>query len=298
MNISMLYRGALDSCNYVCAYCPFGKNPPDRHNLRTDAQQLQRFVDRVAENREGFDSISVFFTPWGEALIHRDYQAAFARLSHLPHVRRVAAQTNLSCGLDWLEQCERSAVALWATFHPGEADAAAFVRKSRRLLAMGVRHSVGVVGLREHFAAIRDLRAEIPPEVYVWVNAIKREPQYDRPEEIAFLTSIDPVLSLEPEPACEPRPCLPHRRERRLRERGGRGSALPLCPGTPGQSLRRVADGHAAPAPLHERRMPLPHRLRASGGDAVGSTLRRRHPRTRARRIPDERTCGARAGLV
>ncbi len=200
MNLSILYRGSLDSCNYACPYCPFGKNPVDRDNLRIDAQQLERFVERIAENPEGFRTISLFFTPWGEALIHRSYQRALVRLSHLTHVPRVAAQTNLSFRPEWLEDCDARAMGLWATYHPGEVDAARFARKSRRLLEMGIRHSVGVVGVREHFPAIRDMRAELSPDVYMWVNAIKRPAQYYDAADIEFLEGIDPHVRWNLEP--------------------------------------------------------------------------------------------------
>ena len=41
-----------------------------------------------------------------------------------------------------------------------------------------MRFSVGVVGLKEHFGEIEALRRELPPDVYLWVNAYKREPDY------------------------------------------------------------------------------------------------------------------------
>ena len=44
------------------------------------------------------------------------------------------------------------------------------------------RFSVGVVGLKEHVAEIAALRAELPPAVYLWVNAYKREPDYYPPD--------------------------------------------------------------------------------------------------------------------
>jgi len=58
------------------------------------------------------------FTPWGEALVRRWYRDAMTRLSHLPQIVRVAAQTNLSCGLDWIENCDLAKLALWTTFIP------------------------------------------------------------------------------------------------------------------------------------------------------------------------------------
>jgi MoaA/NifB/PqqE/SkfB family radical SAM enzyme len=59
-----------------------------------------------------------------------------------------------------------------------------------------VRFSVGVVGLKEHFAEIDALRRELPPDVYLWVNAFKREADYYTPEMLADLTRIDPLFPL------------------------------------------------------------------------------------------------------
>ncbi|GAA2645559.1 hypothetical protein GCM10009864_04710 [Streptomyces lunalinharesii] len=43
------------------------------------------------------DRLSVLFTPWGEGLVRSWYRRALVELSRLPHVRRVAIQTNLGC---------------------------------------------------------------------------------------------------------------------------------------------------------------------------------------------------------
>ena len=47
-------------------------------------------------------TLSVLFTPWGEGLTRSWYRDAMVALSHLPHVDRVAIQTNLAARVDWL----------------------------------------------------------------------------------------------------------------------------------------------------------------------------------------------------
>ncbi|MCS6865541.1 MAG: STM4011 family radical SAM protein [Gemmataceae bacterium] len=194
MNLSILYRGPLSSCNYACPYCPFAKRRETPAELAYDRRCLERFVSWVA-TRTG-DSIGVLFTPWGEALIRKWYQSALVTLSSLPHVRKAAIQTNLSCQLDWVDACDKAKLALWCTFHPGETSRERFLAQCRVLLQRGVRFSVGVVGLKEHLAEIEALRRELPAEVYLWVNAYKRQREYYTPEMIADLTRIDPLFPL------------------------------------------------------------------------------------------------------
>jgi MoaA/NifB/PqqE/SkfB family radical SAM enzyme len=192
MNLSILYRGPLSSCNYACGYCPFAKRAETAAELAHDRACLERFVGWVGGRSA--DVIGVLFTPWGEALVRRWYQDALATLTRAPHVRKAAIQTNLSCKLDWLDACDRTRLALWCTFHPTETTRERFLAKCRDLYARGVRFSVGVVGLKEHFAEIAALRQELPSDVYLWVNAYKREPDYYAPEAVAELTRIDPLF--------------------------------------------------------------------------------------------------------
>jgi MoaA/NifB/PqqE/SkfB family radical SAM enzyme len=194
MNLSILYRGPLSSCNYACTYCPFAKRTESTGELAHDQRCLARFVDWVG-GRCG-DTIGVLFTPWGEALVRRWYQDALAALTHLPQVRKAAIQTNLSCRLDWVERCDTAKLALWCTFHPTETTRERFVAKCRELLDRGVRFSVGVVGLHEHLGEIETLRRELPADVYLWVNAYKREPSYYTDAMIDELTRIDPLFPL------------------------------------------------------------------------------------------------------
>ncbi|MGL6072751.1 MAG: STM4011 family radical SAM protein [Fimbriiglobus sp.] len=190
MNLSILYRGPLSSCNYACSYCPFAKHTETSAELAHDRACLERFVGWVAG--QGTENFGILFTPWGEALVRRWYQTAIAELTHLSHVRKVAIQTNLSCKLDWLESCDKSKLGLWCTYHPPEVERARFVAKCEELSAAGVRFSVGVVGKTEHLGEIAAMREALPKSVYLWVNAYKREPNYYTPEMLKDLTTIDP----------------------------------------------------------------------------------------------------------
>jgi hypothetical protein len=187
---NILYRGPLSSCNYACGYCPFAKTRNTPAELRDDAEKLGRFVDWVGQQEPR--EIGVLFTPWGEAMIHRAYQQALLRLAGMGHVRRAAIQTNLSGGIDWLEDADRDAIALWCTFHPTETSVDRFAARIDRLREMGIRHSVGTVGVKRHFPVIEELRRRLPRDTYLWVNAIKKPPRYYGDEQVAFLAGIDP----------------------------------------------------------------------------------------------------------
>lgn len=189
---NILYRGPLSSCNYACGYCPFAKTRNTIAELRDDAARLERFLDWIEARAPR--EIGVLFTPWGEALIHHTYQSALLRLGAMPHMRRAAIQTNLACGLKWLDQADRDTVALWCTFHPTETTVERFAAKIHVLRRMGVRHSVGAVGIKEHFPLIERLRTELPADTYLWVNAFKKNPRYYQQEHLDFLTAIDPLF--------------------------------------------------------------------------------------------------------
>jgi MoaA/NifB/PqqE/SkfB family radical SAM enzyme len=194
MKVSILYRGPLSSCNYGCAYCPFAKHTATDDEHAADRQALERFVHWVGER--GAECLSVFFTPWGEALIRKRYQQALIRLTGMPHVAKAGIQTNLSCRLEWVEACDKRRLALWTTFHPTEFARARFVARCHELDRRGVRFSVGVVGLKEHAAEIEALRRELPPHVYLWINAYERVPAYYGEDEVQQLTAIDPLLPI------------------------------------------------------------------------------------------------------
>jgi hypothetical protein len=188
--LNILYRGPLSSCNYDCHYCPFAKRHETAGELKHDAAALSRFVAWAAEQTE--DEFSILFTPWGEALVRPWYQRAIADLSRLPHLRRVAIQTNLSCRLDWLDDCDVAKVNLWCTWHPSQASLGDFLVQTAELDRRSAAYSVGIVGLRESFHAIRETRDRLPSHVYLWINALKDQPDYYVAGEIEFLASIDP----------------------------------------------------------------------------------------------------------
>jgi MoaA/NifB/PqqE/SkfB family radical SAM enzyme len=191
--LRLLYRGPLESCNYGCVYCPFAKKVDSRADLAQDRAALERFVAWVTTRTT--DRVGVLVTPWGEALIRRWYQDALVTLTHLPHVERAAIQTNLSCTLDWAERAEPSKLALWATYHPEWTDHATFLGKVRRLRELGALVSVGVVGFKRFADVIDRLRGDLPADVYLWINAAKREEHYEAAD-IARFEQIDPLFAI------------------------------------------------------------------------------------------------------
>ena len=188
---SILYRGPLSSCNYECSYCPFAKTENTASELHDDEQKLRRFVDWVRSRQE---TISILFTPWGEALVRRYYQRALVALSHFSNIARVAIQTNLSCKLDWVSKSNPNTFAFWCTFHPTQTPLNAFLERCQYLHALGFRFSVGVVGTKDSFAYLEKLRSGLPTDVYLWINALKREPNYYTKDELSWLTKVDPLF--------------------------------------------------------------------------------------------------------
>ncbi|WP_227983914.1 STM4011 family radical SAM protein [Nocardia spumae] len=188
MDLSILYRGPLASCDFDCPYCPFAKRRDSREQLRADRAALERFVDWVGHQRG--DRLSILFTPWGEGLVRSWYRRALVQLSQVPTVERVAIQTNLSCRTDWLAEADPAVVALWCTYHPDQTPYHRFVAKCADLSHRGIRFSVGVVGLPHHYEPALRLRADLPDDVYLWVNAPEG---YDLSDaEAARWTTLDP----------------------------------------------------------------------------------------------------------
>ncbi len=194
MRLKILYRGHVSDCNLECPYCPFSKTRHDAADRARDRAAVDRFLAWIDEQGSRGWVFDILFTPYGEALIHPWYRRAMVELSRRPHVAKVAAQTNLSWDTAWTEGLEPSKAAFWATFHPGQAREDVFLRRCGELARRGISHSVGVVGLREHFAAIGNLRSSLPESTYLWVNAFKRDAGYYAAEEIAWIESIDPFF--------------------------------------------------------------------------------------------------------
>ncbi|MCU0543481.1 MAG: STM4011 family radical SAM protein [Oscillatoriaceae cyanobacterium Prado104] len=194
MHITILYRGPLISCNYGCEYCPFAKRQQTSAELATDKQALERFTDWIS--RQTQHRFSILITPWGEALIHSWYQKAVAQLTQLPNVDRAAIQTNLSCNLDWVENCNKDKLALWCTFHAEWVGRDRFLSKCLELDRRGVRFSAGVVGFPKFKSEIAALRRELPSRIYLWINAVKKELPQLAAEDRDFFSSIDPLYEL------------------------------------------------------------------------------------------------------
>jgi len=187
---NILYRGPLSSCNYACHYCPFAKTSNTAAELQADKQKLNRFVDWVSEQSR--QNIGILITPWGEAMIHRSYQAALKKLSHLPNVYRASIQTNLSGKLEWLSECNLNTLALWATFHPSQTTLDSFLKQCEILNALGVHYSVGMVGLKEDLTLFEEMRSRLPDNIYLWANAYKDVSNYYSDHEIERFVAIDP----------------------------------------------------------------------------------------------------------
>ncbi|MFK3730368.1 STM4011 family radical SAM protein [Streptomyces sp. NPDC088090] len=196
MDLTLLYRGPLASCDYDCPYCPFAKRRDSPETLRADRAALERFAGWAA-GRTG-DRLRILFTPWGEGLVRSWYRRALVELSRLPHVERVAIQTNLSCRTSWLDGAALGSLALWCTYHPGQTPYDRFLGKALDLAARGVRFSVGVVGLAEHHGEAVRLRAALPDHVYLWVNAAEGHVYTDA--EAAAWTEIDPLFGYSRHP--------------------------------------------------------------------------------------------------
>ncbi len=191
--LQVLWRGDLSGCNYACGYCPFAKRKDTRRVLAQDRADLERFCAWM-ETRDY--PVSVLFTPWGEALVRKYYREAMVRLSHADNVSAVAIQTNLSFPVNWMSACNLDKAALWATYHPGQTSREAFLARVRGLLDMGAHFSVGMVALRKHFDAIAEMRADLPADVYLWINAEDRLQGRYTKEEIERLVAIDPLFEL------------------------------------------------------------------------------------------------------
>jgi hypothetical protein len=60
----------------------------------------------------------------------------------------------------------------------------------------GVPFSVGIVGTRDNLAEAEMLRSRLAADVYLWVNAYKREPGYYSEADLARLRAVDPWFDL------------------------------------------------------------------------------------------------------
>ena len=196
IDLSILYRGPLASCNYACDYCPFAKQRDSATELRVDFEALTQFLQWCEQSHSAAKSLSILFTPWGEALTRAWYRQAMIAISHMAHVRKVAIQTNLSAKLDWLSQCDLSRVGLWCTYHPTQVSLERFLEQCFQLDELGVQYSVGVVGLHENADAAENLRGRLREDVYLWINAYKDVSDYYNGQQVERWTSLDPLFPI------------------------------------------------------------------------------------------------------
>ena len=207
MRVALLYRGPLAACNYACGYCPFAHRHAGGAELEEDRSALERFLAFLRGRPAG--AFSVFFTPRGEALHLPHYQGALRELSRLPGIERVAIQTNLSVDPErWLEGADTARVGIWASYHPGETSRDRFLGHCESLRRRGVRFSVGMVGKRELLPELEAMRAALPREIYLWVNAYKHEGGELTDAERAKVAAIDPLFSFSAVHPSRGRRCL------------------------------------------------------------------------------------------
>lgn len=201
-HLSLLYRGRLSSCNYDCAYCPFAKRRDNRASLQRDAADLARFIEWAQAQQAR--RLSILFTPWGEGLVRKHYREAMVALSRLAHVERVAIQTNLCIGTRWLDGADPAKLAFWCSYHPSQTPRKAFLARCAELRRRGIRHSVGMVAMREHFEEIAALHAALPADTPMWLNAYdQRDADYYSEDQLRLMRSIDPHIefNLAPPPS-------------------------------------------------------------------------------------------------
>ncbi len=194
MKLTILYRGSLSSCNYGCEYCPFAKQQQSALELAQDKQEVKKFINWIESNTDY--EMTIFFTPWGEALIHSWYQKALIKLSQVNHLDKVTIQTNLSCPVDWVEQCNPEKVALWTTFHPQWSNLEQFIEKCIFLENKKIKFSVGVVGFPHFIPIIKQLREKLTDDIYLWINAVKKQLPQMSAKELNFFAKIDPLFEL------------------------------------------------------------------------------------------------------
>lgn len=196
MTLLVLFRTRLEWCNYTCHYCPWNANEVrvPATAFHEDQERLTRVLDRVAELPR---PVEFFITPKAEYLVLPYWREAVRRLLSMPQVRRVTVQTNLAWDVAaFLPTVEARKLALWTTYHPTEADVEPLHAKWALLREAGVAFSVGVVGTRENLDAVDELRRRLPPDVYLWVNAYKREGDYYTPAERGRVRAVDPLFDL------------------------------------------------------------------------------------------------------
>ena len=235
VSCTLLYRGPLSGCNFHCPYCPFARVTDSPQVLREDREALARFHSVAVR---AFGAVGTLLHSARGSLARFLVPGVIAALSHPPHIHKVAMQTNLSRHPEWVAQCHPARIGLWRSYHRSQIARSTFLRHCAYLHARGISHSVGMVGMREHFPEIAAMRAELPADTYLWINAFKRDPHYYAADDIAMLTAIDPLFPLNLRPhASRNEVCRSDRLSGISREQAP-SSAAPSCPGASAISTR------------------------------------------------------------
>lgn len=194
--LTVLYRGALETCNYACGYCPFAKRKQTAEKKQQDIAGLANFINWITHHPQ--IKFTLFFTPWGEALVFKRYQQALASLVLLNNVDKIIIQTNLSSKLDFLKNINTEKLRVWCTYHPSETTLEYFLEKTQELDQYAVTYSVGVVGQPKIFEEIKRIRNRLNPKTYLWINAyvVNNRPYPYTTEQQDFLNYVDPLFSL------------------------------------------------------------------------------------------------------
>ena len=194
------YRGKLNSCNYTCSYCPFGKKS---HLTATtqDEQAWNRFITAIEQWQGG--PLQLFIIPYGEALIHRYYRKGIIHLAALPQVAGISCQTNLSFSADeWLDEFSAtptliSKIKIWASFHPEMTSVESFVRRLHTLYNAGIQVCAGAVGNPMAKSVLGDLRNALLPDIYLFINAMQGLKSPLSVEDIRFFTQLDNLFEYD-----------------------------------------------------------------------------------------------------
>lgn len=194
------YRGKLNSCNYTCSYCPFGKKS---HLTATtqDEQAWNRFITAIEQWQGG--PLQLFIIPYGEALIHRYYRKGIIHLAALPQVAGISCQTNLAFSADeWLDEFPAtptliSKIKIWASFHPEMTSVESFVRRLHTLYNAGIQVCAGAVGNPMAKSVLSDLRNALLPDIYLFINAMQGLKSPLSIEDIRFFTQLDNLFEYD-----------------------------------------------------------------------------------------------------
>ena len=194
------YRGKLNSCNYTCSYCPFGKKS-HLADTTQDEQIWNRFIAAI-EQWKG-EPLQLFIIPYGEALIHRYYRKGMMHLAALPQVAGISCQTNLSFpAKHWLDEIRVtptmiSKIRLWASFHPEMTSVEKFAHQIHILHHAGIQVCAGAVGNPSAKAVLNDLRNALLPDIYLFINAMQglRAPLCQ--EDIQFFSQLDNLFEYD-----------------------------------------------------------------------------------------------------